>query len=580
MKKKNKSTLSNVLLLLKKHKLSIAATILLAAVTVALTLYVPVLVGQAIDCIVTRGDVDFEKIAVITLKIGISVTITAAAQWIMSIINNKITYDVIHDMRRDAFDKIQKLPLKFMDTHPSGDTVSRVIADVDTFADGLLMGFTQLFTGVLTILGTVALMFSINWKIALIVVLATPASLFVAKYIAGHTYDMFKKQSETRGEQTAYIDETVGNQKVIAAFCHGDEAMKRFDEINDRLERYSLRATFFSSMVNPSTRFINAVIYAAVALVGALSVISDPLFTVGALSSLLSFASQYSKPFNEISGVVTELQNAFACADRVFELINEQPQSSDEGLPELGSVSGNVNFKNVSFSYNPEVPLIKDLDLDIRSGQHIAIVGPTGCGKTTLINLLMRFYDVTNGSICVDGTDTRTVTRHSLRRNIGMVLQETWLKSGTIRDNITMGRTDATDEEIIAAAKATHAHSFIRRLPDGYDTVIGEDGGNLSEGQRQLLCITRIMLSPPPMLILDEATSSIDVRTEQHIQNSFKKLMQGRTSFVVAHRLSTIRESDMILVMKDGNIIEQGDHRTLLAKKGFYYDLYNSQFAE
>lgn len=580
MIKKNKSTLSNVLLLLKKHKLSMAATILLAAVTVALTLYVPVLVGQAIDCIVTKGDVDFEKIAVITLKIGISVTITAAAQWIMSIINNKITYDVIHDMRRDAFDKIQKLPLKFMDTHPSGDTVSRVIADVDTFADGLLMGFTQLFTGVLTILGTVALMFSINWKIALIVVLATPASLFVAKYIAGHTYDMFKKQSETRGEQTAYIDETVGNQKVIAAFCHGDEAMKRFDEINDRLERYSLRATFFSSMVNPSTRFINAVIYAAVALVGALSVISDPLFTVGALSSLLSFASQYSKPFNEISGVVTELQNAFACADRVFELINEQPQSSDEGLPELGSVSGNVDFKNVSFSYDPEVPLIKDLDLDIRSGQHIAIVGPTGCGKTTLINLLMRFYDVTNGSICVDGTDTRTVTRHSLRRNIGMVLQETWLKSGTIRDNITMGRTDATDEEIIAAAKATHAHSFIRRLPDGYDTVIGEDGGNLSEGQRQLLCITRIMLSPPPMLILDEATSSIDVRTEQHIQNSFKKLMQGRTSFVVAHRLSTIRESDMILVMKDGNIIEQGDHRTLLAKKGFYYDLYNSQFAE
>lgn len=580
MIKKNKSTLSNVLLLLKKHKLSIAATILLSAVTVALTLYVPVLVGQAIDCIVTRGDVDFEKIAVITLKIGISVTITAAAQWIMSIINNKITYDVIHDMRRDAFDKIQKLPLKFMDTHPSGDTVSRVIADVDTFADGLLMGFTQLFTGVLTILGTVALMFSINWKIALIVVLATPASLFVAKYIAGHTYDMFKKQSETRGEQTAYIDETVGNQKVIAAFCHGDEAMKRFDEINDRLERYSLRATFFSSMVNPSTRFINAVIYAAVALVGALSVISDPLFTVGALSSLLSFASQYSKPFNEISGVVTELQNAFACADRVFELISEQPQSSDEGLPELGSVSGNVDFKNVSFSYDPEVPLIKDLDLDIRSGQHIAIVGPTGCGKTTLINLLMRFYDVTNGSICVDGTDTRTVTRHSLRRNIGMVLQETWLKSSTIRDNITMGRTDATDEEIIAAAKATHAHSFIRRLPDGYDTVIGEDGGNLSEGQRQLLCITRIMLSPPPMLILDEATSSIDVRTEQHIQNSFKKLMQGRTSFVVAHRLSTIRESDMILVMKDGNIIEQGDHRTLLAKKGFYYDLYNSQFAE
>ena len=580
MIKKNKSTLSNVLLLLKKHKLSMAATILLAAVTVALTLYVPVLVGQAIDCIVTKGDVDFEKIAVITLKIGISVTITAAAQWIMSIINNKITYDVIHDMRRDAFDKIQKLPLKFMDTHPSGDTVSRVIADVDTFADGLLMGFTQLFTGALTILGTVALMFSINWKIALIVVLATPASLFVAKYIAGHTYDMFKKQSETRGEQTAYIDETVGNQKVIAAFCHGDEAMKRFDEINDRLEKYSLRATFFSSMVNPSTRFINAVIYAAVALVGALSVISDPLFTVGALSSLLSFASQYSKPFNEISGVVTELQNAFACADRVFELINEQPQSSDEGLPELGSVSGNVDFKNVSFSYDPEVPLIKDLDLDIRSGQHIAIVGPTGCGKTTLINLLMRFYDVTNGSICVDGTDTRTVTRHSLRRNIGMVLQETWLKSGTIRDNITMGRTDATDEEIIAAAKATHAHSFIRRLPDGYDTVIGEDGGNLSEGQRQLLCITRIMLSPPPMLILDEATSSIDVRTEQHIQNSFKKLMQGRTSFVVAHRLSTIRESDIILVMKDGNIIEQGDHRTLLAKKGFYYDLYNSQFAE
>lgn len=580
MKKVKKSTLSNVMSLLKKYKFYVVLTFILAAITVALTLYVPVLVGRAIDCIVGKGNVDFDKILKISLKIGISITVTAVAQWIMSIINNKITYDVIHDMRQLAFTKIQNLPLKFMDTHPSGDTVSRIIADVDTFADGLLMGFTQLFTGVITILGTVALMFSINWKIALVVVLATPISLLVAKYIAGHTYDMFKKQSETRGEQTAFIDETVGNQKVIAAFCHGDKALEKFDEINDRLEKYSLRATFFSSMVNPSTRFINAIIYAAVALLGALSVIGDPSFSVGALSSLLSFASQYSKPFNEISGVVTELQNAFACADRVFELIDEQPQSSDEGKPHLGKVNGSVEFNNVSFSYDPAVPLIKNLDLDIKSGQHIAIVGPTGCGKTTLINLLMRFYDVTDGSICFDGTDTRDVTRHSLRKNIGMVLQETWLKSGTIRENITMGRKDISDEDIIAAAKATHAHSFIRRLPEGYDTVIGEDGGNLSEGQRQLLCITRIMLSPPPMLILDEATSSIDVRTEQHIQNSFKKLMQGRTSFVVAHRLSTIRESDIILVMKDGNIIEKGDHHTLLAKKGFYYNLYNSQFAE
>ncbi len=574
------NTLKSVLKLLKKRIGLLILTLLLSVVTVLLTLYIPVLVGNAIDCIVDKGNVDFDSLIVIIIKIAVSVFITALAQWIMSILNNKITYDVIHDMRNSAFEKIQNLPLKFFDEHPVGDTLSRVVSDVDTFTDGLLMGFTGLFTGVFTVLGTVILMFRLNWKIAIIVVVLTPVSLLVAKFIADKTYRMFRLQSETKGEQTAFIEETVGNQKSILNLLASNECLDKFDEINKRLEKYSLSATFFSSMVNPSTRIINAIIYAIVALVGALNVISNPLFTVGTLSALLSFASQYSKPFNEISGIITELQNALASADRVFELVNEQPQVSDLGNTELGVVSGTVGLNNVEFSYTPKKPLIKGLNLDVKKGQKIAIVGPTGCGKTTLINLLMRFYDVTGGSVTIDNIDIREVTRKSLRQNYGMVLQETWLKSGTVKENICMAKPTATDEEIIAAAKATHAHSFIKRLPLGYDTPIGEDGGNLSEGQKQLLCITRIMLCPPPMLILDEATSSIDVRTEHHIQSSFKKLMNGRTSFVVAHRLSTIKESDVILVMKDGNIIEQGNHQELLDKKGFYYELYNSQFAE
>lgn len=576
----NKNTIKNVLSLIKKHTFCLIITLSLAILTVVLTLYIPILVGDAIDCIVAKGNVNFDKITDIIIKIAISIGITALAQWIMNVVNNKITYDVIHDMRETAFKKLQSLPLKFFDTHPFGDTLSRIITDVDTFADGLLMGFSGLFIGVLTILGTVVLMFKINWQIALIVVVLTPVSLLVAKFIADRTFKMFRLQSETRGEQTAFIDEMINHQKTVQAFCHGKESINKFDEINDRLEKYSLRAIFFSSMVNPSTRIINAIIYAAVALVGAIMVMSRPtVFTVGALSALLSFAGQYAKPFNEISGIVTELQNAFACAERVFELINEVPQTSDQDLPEMATANGNVTLESVDFSYVPEKPLITDFNLNVKSGMRVAIVGPTGCGKTTLINLLMRFYDVNDGKITIDNIDINKITRQSLRKNYGMVLQETWLKNGTIKENITFGKPDATDDEVIAAAKSTHAHSFIKRLPQGYDTVIGEDGGNLSEGQKQLLCITRIMLSPPPMLILDEATSSIDVRTEQHIQSSFRKLMNGRTSFVVAHRLSTIKESDIILFMKDGKIVEQGDHNTLISKKGYYYELYNSQFA-
>lgn len=577
--KAQKGTFKKLFEVLGAQKLVFAVSITLAALNVALTLYIPVLIGDAIDCIIGKGNVDFEAIITIITKAGIAIGLAAISQWLMSICNNKMTFTLVHDLRSKAFKKVQKLPLSYIDTHPYGDVVSRVISDVDTLSDGLLMGFTQLFTGVATVLGTVVLMFSINWKIALIVVVLTPASLLVAKFISDRTYSMFKKQSETRGEQTAFIDETVGNQKVIEAFCHGDEATEKFTEINERLRKYSLRAIFFSSMVNPSTRIINAIIYALVCLVGALTVISDPLFTVGALSVLLSYASQYAKPFNEISGVITELAAAKASADRVFEFLEQSEEISDENNTEMPTAEGNVKMDNISFSYTPEKPLIDGITLNFESGQQIAIVGPTGCGKTTLINLLMRFYDVTDGEISVDRYDIKDVTRHSLRENYGMVLQETWLKSGTIRENITMGNPDATDEEIIAAARSTHAHSFIKRLPQGYDTVIGEDGGNLSEGQKQLLCITRVMLCLPPMLILDEATSSIDVKTEMHIQHAFARLMKGRTSFVVAHRLSTIKHSDVILVMRDGNIIEHGNHKELLKAKGFYYELYNSQFA-
>ncbi len=572
-------TFSKLFSILGKQKAVFIISLILAALNVALTLYIPVLIGDAIDCIVAKGNVDFEKIVTIIIKAGISIGLAAVSQWLMSICNNQMTFTLVHNLRSKAFKKIQVLPLSYIDTHPYGDVVSRVIADVDTLSDGLLMGFTQLFTGVATVLGTVVLMFSISWKIALIVVVLTPVSLLVAKFISDRTYSMFKKQSETRGEQTAFIDETVGNQKVVEAFCHGEKATEKFVEINERLRKYSLRAIFFSSMVNPSTRLINSVIYALVCLVGALTVISNPAFTVGALSVLLSYASQYAKPFNEISGVITELAAAKASADRVFEFLEQSQEVSDAENKVMPTAKGDVSMNGISFSYTPEKPLIDGITLNFESGQQIAIVGPTGCGKTTLINLLMRFYDVTNGSITVDGNDIREVTRHSLRENYGMVLQETWLKSGTIRENITMGNPDATDEEIIAAAKSTHAHSFIKRLPNGYDTVIGEDGGNLSEGQKQLLSITRVMLCLPPMLFLDEATSSIDVKTEMHIQHAFARLMNGRTSFVVAHRLSTIKHSDVILVMRDGNIIEHGNHKELLKQKGFYYELYNSQFA-
>lgn len=579
-----KGTLRKVLKYVQRHGFFMVLSILFAAITVALTLYTPILIGDAIDLIVGKGQVDFAGIAAILIKTGIIIGITALIQWLMNTINNRITYHVVRDIRNEAFRKIEILPLSYIDAHPYGDIVNRVIADADQFADGLLMGFTQLFTGIVTILGTLFFLFSISWKIAIVVVIVTPLSLFIARFIANRTYRMFRVQSETRGQQTAFIDEMIGNQKVVQAFSHEGEALEEFNRINDRLADCSLRATFYSSLTNPCTRFVNSVVYAGVALAGALICIAtagsvNP-FTIGQLSACLSYANQYTKPFNEISGVVTELQNALACASRLFELIEEEPQIPEPAdAVELADVKGSVELNDVSFSYVPDRKLIEGLNLSVKPGQRIAIVGPTGCGKTTIINLLMRFYDVNSGSITVEGTDIRNATRNSLRSSYGMVLQETWLRSGTIRDNIVMGKPDATDEEIIAAAKASHAHSFIKRLPQGYDTVITEDGGSLSQGQKQLLCITRVMLCLPPMLILDEATSSIDTRTEIKIQDSFAKMMNGRTSFIVAHRLSTIREADVILVMKDGHIIEQGNHEELLAKNGFYANLYNSQFA-
>lgn len=579
-----KGTLKKVLKYVQRHGFFMVLSILFAAITVALTLYTPILIGDAIDLIVGKGQVDFAGIAAILIKTGIIIGITALIQWLMNTINNRITYHVVRDIRNEAFRKIEMLPLSYIDAHPYGDIVNRVIADADQFADGLLMGFTQFFTGIVTILGTLFFLFSISWKIAIVVVIVTPLSLFIARFIANRTYRMFRVQSETRGQQTAFIDEMIGNQKVVQAFSHEGEALEEFDRINDRLADCSLKATFYSSLTNPCTRFVNSVVYAGVALAGALICIAtagsvNP-FTIGQLSACLSYANQYTKPFNEISGVVTELQNALACASRLFELIEEEPQIPEPAdAVELADVKGSVELNDVSFSYVPDRKLIEGLNLSVKPGQRIAIVGPTGCGKTTIINLLMRFYDVNSGSITVEGTDIRNATRNSLRSSYGMVLQETWLRSGTIRDNIVMGKPDATDEEIIAAAKASHAHSFIKRLPQGYDTVITEDGGSLSQGQKQLLCITRVMLCLPPMLILDEATSSIDTRTEIKIQDSFAKMMNGRTSFIVAHRLSTIREADVILVMKDGHIIEQGNHEELLAKNGFYANLYNSQFA-
>ena len=574
-----KATLKKVMQCISRYRFLVVLSILLAAISVALTLYVPILVGDAIDFIVAAGQVNFDQMMTTLTRVVIVVAITALAQWLMNVINNKITYQVIRDMRDQAFRKIQVLPLKYIDSHPYGEVVSRVIADVDQFADGLLMGFSQLFTGVITILGTLIFMLTVNVGITFVVVLLTPLSLFVANFIARRTFSMFKKQSEARAEQTALVDEMVGNEKVVQAFTHEAAAQETFDEINERLRASSLKAIFYSSITNPSTRFINSVVYAGVGLTGALAAVSGAM-TVGGLSAFLSYANQYTKPFNEISGVITELQNALVCAARLFELIEEPSQIPDaENARVLTAPEGRITAENVAFSYVADRPLIQRLNLDVQPGQRVAIVGPTGCGKTTLINLLMRFYDVDNGSISVEGTDIRSITRASLRRNYGMVLQDTWLKEGTVRENIVMGKPDATDEEVVAAAKASHAHGFITRLPDGYDTVLSGDGGSLSQGQKQLLCITRVMLCLPPMLILDEATSSIDTRTELHIQEAFARLMQGRTSFIVAHRLSTIKNADIILVMKNGDIIEQGNHEQLLAAGGFYANLYNSQFA-
>ena len=576
---KQSETLKKVLRYIRKYWFFLVCSILCAAATVTLTLYIPILTGDAIDCLLGQGKVDFPAVFVILKKMAVAVALTAFTQWVMSVCNNRIAYHVVRDIRRDAFDKIQILPLKYLDAHPYGEIVSRIIADVDQFSDGLIMGFTQLFTGVITILGTLIFMFRENVGITLVVVCITPVSLFVANFIAKSTYKMFKLQSETRGEQTALIDEMIGNQKVVQAFSYEDKAMNRFDEINDRLQGYSLKAIFFSSITNPATRFVNSLVYTGVCIVGALSVIGGKI-TVGTLTCFLSYANQYTKPFNEISGVFTEFQNALACAARIFALIEETPQPEEPAdVKALTDARGDVDLSNVAFSYVPDRKLIEDLNLHVKSGMRVAIVGPTGCGKTTIINLLMRFYDVDEGSISVDETDIRNLTRKSLRENYGMVLQETWLKSGTVRDNIVMGKPDATDEEVIAAAKAAHAHSFIKRLPKGYDTQLSEDGEGLSQGQKQLLCITRVMLCLPPMLILDEATSSIDTRTEIRIQKAFAKMMQGRTSFIIAHRLSTIVDADIILVMRDGHIIEQGNHRELLAKNGFYAELYNSQFA-
>ena len=577
--KENSSTLKKVLGRIARYRLNAVLSILLSAVYVGLSLYVPILAGRAIDSIIAPGSVDYAQIMLELTKIAVVAAMAALAQWLMNIINNSMTYNVVKDMRTEAFDRLMKLPLSYIDAHPYGETVSRIIADVDQFADGLLLGFSQLFTGILTIIGTLVLMLSVNAPITLAVVILTPLSLFVARFIARRTHSMFARQGEDRAEQTAFVEEMIGNQKVVQAFAHEQANEERFDEINKRLSESSLQAIFYSSITNPATRFINSLVYAAVGLTGAFAAVAGSI-TVGGLSAFLSYANQYTKPFNEISGVITEFQNALVCAERIFALIEEpteEPDASDACV--LDHAEGIVQANAVAFSYVADRPLIKCLDLDVKSGERVAIVGPTGCGKTTLINLLMRFYDVNVGSISVDGTDIRNITRHSLRRNYGMVLQETWLKEGTIRDNIIMGKPDATEEEIIAAAKAAHSHGFITRLPNGYDTVIGEDGGSLSQGQKQLLCITRVMLCLPPMLILDEATSSIDTRTEQHIQHAFAQLMQGRTSFIVAHRLSTIKNADMILVMKDGDIIEKGKHDELVARGGFYAALYNSQFA-
>ena len=584
IQKANPGTIKKVLSYIGKYKLLLPISMLFALITVALTLYVPILIGDAIDMIIGEGAVNFDGIRPLLIKAAILIGITALSQWLMSTINNRIAYHVARDIRNDAFSHIERLPLSYIDSHSRGDTVNRVINDTERFSEGLLLGFTQVFTGVLTILGTLVFMVVINPIIAAVVVLLTPISIFIARFISSRTYSMFRERSETEGEETALIEEMLGNQKVVKAFSHENEAVERFNEVNSRLEKAALRAIFFSSLTNPTTRFINSIVYAATALVGAIIAISTAgtaaAFTVGEFACILSYSNQYTKPFNEISGIFAEFQNALASASRVFELIEAPAEIPDgESAVVLESAEGNVELSKVSFSYSPSKPLIADLNLSVKPGQRVAIVGPTGCGKTTVINLLMRFYDVCGGSISVDGHDLRDITRDSLRASYGMVLQETWLKSGTVRENIAFGKPDATDEEIIAAAKAAHAHSFIKRLKNGYDTRIGEGGEELSEGQKQLLCITRVMLALPPLLILDEATSSIDTRTEMRIQKAFAELMRGRTSFIVAHRLSTIREADVILVMKDGHIIESGTHDELLAKGGFYHELYNSQFA-
>ncbi len=574
-----KGTIQKVLKYAGRYRILIFLSMALAIVTAVLSLYVPILAGRAVDQLFGAGNVDFGKVTAILVKMIVAVLIVALSQWIMNKANNRITFQVVRDVRTEAFDRLQKLPFDYLDNKQTGDIVSRIISDVDLFSDGLLMGFTQLFTGVVTIVGTLVFMFYLNAKIAIVVVVLTPLSLFVARFIASRSFSLFKAQSEARSQQTAFVDEMIGNLSVVKAFAHEDENMEYFEDINDKLTKTSLKATFISSLTNPGTRLINNIVYAAVALFGALSCISGNM-TVGGLTIFLSYANQYTKPFNEISGVITELQNALACAERVFSLIEEKTEIPDkEDAKELNAPDGVVNLENVSFSYDKSKELIEGLNLDIKKGQRVAIVGPTGSGKTTLINLLMRFYDVDEGAISVDGIDIRDIKRDSLRENFGMVLQETWLKNGTVKENITLGREGFTDEQIIEAAKASHAHSFIKRLPNGYDTVISENGGNLSQGQKQLLCITRVMLSVPPMLILDEATSSIDTNTEIRIQKAFAKMMQGRTSFIVAHRLSTIREADVILVMKNGHILEQGNHEQLLAKKGFYHELYNSQYA-
>jgi len=579
-KKKNKGTLKKVFSYIGKYKYFLILSMFFAAVTVGLTLYAPILVGKAIDCIIGKGNVDFVNMKSILIKVAVIVVSTALIQWLMNVCNNKITYNVSRDLRKKAFEKIEILPFSYIDTHSKGDIVSRVITDVDQLSDGLLMGFTQFFTGVITIIGTLAFMLSVNVFITIVVVVVTPLSFFIARFIAKKTFNMFSLQSKTRGEQTSFIDEMISNQKVAEAYSMNEENKARFDKINDDLAKYSLKATFFSSITNPATRFVNSIVYAAVALFGAIMAVKGNI-TVGILSCFLSYANQYTKPFNEISSVVTELQNAIACVARVFELIEEAPELPDKAdATELENVKGSVEINNLYFSYNPDRELLKNVNINVEPGKTVAIVGPTGCGKTTLINLLMRFYDPNNGAILVDEVNTQDVTRQSLRQNFGMVLQDTWLKSGTIADNIRLGKTDATDDEIIEAAKKAHAHSFIKRLPNGYKTKIGEDGGSLSQGQKQLLCITRLMLCPPPMLILDEATSSIDTRTEIKIQKAFNTLMKNRTTFIVAHRLSTIQNADLILVMNDGNIIEQGTHVSLYAQKGFYYNLYNSQFSK